>query len=140
MVSFVGNRRPTTSILNNNTPGQDKWGITAGALVMTTTVTGSSVHKTVTVDGGNQGLCDKNPGKAASTSDTDAIVRGNDSEMEFWIDLRDNGAKSDQATVKGDRRPVAGKNGKSQARQGEFSSAKNLHGRNISGAPDVKSG
>jgi hypothetical protein len=78
MVSVIENRRPMTSILKNNTPGQEKRGIKAGKLFATTTVTGSLVQKTVTADGGNQGSCDKNPGKAASTSDTDAIVEEND--------------------------------------------------------------
>jgi hypothetical protein len=97
-VSVVGNQCPVASIHNNNTPGQDKRGIQAVISVATPTVTGELVQTTATVDGGNQGLYHKIPGKALTTMDTDTIVEGNNSspgqDGEIAIDPRNNGAKS----------------------------------------------
>jgi hypothetical protein len=92
MVSVVGNQHPTTSILNNNARGHNKRGIATGQPFTTTTVTGSLVQKPVTAAEGNQGSCDKNPDKAASTADTDAIVEKNGGGKECWVDPRNNGA------------------------------------------------
>jgi hypothetical protein len=76
MVSVVGNRRLRTSVLNN-TPGQKKPGITTDQPFTTTTVTSYLVHELATAAGGNQVSCDKNPDKAVSTVDTDAIMGEN---------------------------------------------------------------
>jgi hypothetical protein len=63
---------------------------------------------------------------------------GNGRGKEFWVDLRDDGAKSGRDTVKDGRTPNAGKNGKRSARQGEFISAKIPNGPNPTGVTDDK--
>jgi hypothetical protein len=97
MVSVVGYRRPMASIPNNDTPGQDKWGIPAITPVAKPTVTGTIVHTMVTVDGGNQGVSDSKFGKASTTTNTDTIVEGDRSEGQ-WC------AKSGRAPVKAGHR------------------------------------
>jgi hypothetical protein len=123
MVSVVGNRRPTTLIIDN-TPEQNKRGIYKGQTFTTTTVNGSLVQKPVTVAEGNQGSCDKNPVQAVTTDKMDAIVGKNGGPREVSVSQRDDGAKSGQVIVKGGRKPAAGKMVKVQLAKGNLAPQK----------------
>jgi hypothetical protein len=65
-------RRSTTSTIVN-APARNNRGIDKESQSPTTTVTGSLLHKPVTLAAADLGSCDKNPGEADTTMDTGSI-------------------------------------------------------------------
>jgi hypothetical protein len=98
----------------NNAPDRNTRGIDQAKTCTTTAVTGALLQKPVTVDAGNQGSCDNNPGQAVTKDETGAIVGKTEAiRKEGSVDPRGDGAKSCRGIDKG-------KNLKSSARQGGF--------------------
>jgi hypothetical protein len=73
MGSVIGNRRLTTSTINN-APDQHGRVVDQAKTCTTNTVTGSLLQKPVTVAASNQGSCDRNTGKAVTTDKMGAII------------------------------------------------------------------
>jgi hypothetical protein len=94
-------RRPIISTIDN-APDHNNRGNYQAKTCETATVTVSLLQKPVTAAAGNQGSCDKNPGKADTTDEMGVIDRkhgGN--KKEGCFDPRDGVLKSGRGIEKG---------------------------------------
>jgi hypothetical protein len=107
-LSVDDRQRCSTTLTINNAPALNKRGIGEGNKVTSATVTGSLLHKLVTLTAANLGSCDKNLGKANTIIDMGVIVGNKGGSIQSWFDPRVDGAKSGRGVDKGNIRTAAG--------------------------------